>query len=209
MKWVKSSTILLIGLTVSLAILAFRLYRQHNEYRVLYRSWVHLQDTLQATRDRVATLVGDAYLQYQFEGRKVFYLDKKLQSKVFAEGSAEKVFFYLDDEDCEACINSLVTDIRSLGEQVGNSRVVILSNYTDNREPTYIYHKLGKKVEVYNLSGTGTRVDSLFRRLPPSVFISDSTMVVRCLYVYKPKESEINRVVFNSYKNRLMNPKAN
>lgn len=206
---IENRTILMVALATAFVILCYRFYKVKVEYARLSSSLDQCEKANQSNVSRLNTVTGDVYLQFLFEGKKVIELDSDLKKKVFASGKAEKIFFYFDDEDCEACINSLVNAIRELGKEVGNSRVVVLSNYTDNREPTYIYHKLGKKVEVYNLSGTGTRVDSLFRRLPPSVFISDSTMVVRCLYVYKPKEGEMNRVVFNSYKNRLMNPKAN
>lgn len=199
----ENRTILLLGLAAAFAILCYRFYKLSNEYGSLHREQSQCVEGYQAFSDRFNAVLGDAYLQYQFEGRKVIQLDKSLQGQVFDDCKAEKVFFYLDDEDCEACINSLVNDVRGLGEEIGNSRVAILSNYTDNREPTYIYHKLEKKVKVYNLAGTGTSVDSLFRRLPPSVFISDSTMVVRCLYINKPREVDVNRAVFNSFKTRL------
>jgi len=206
---IENRTILMVGLATAFVILCYRFYKVNVEYARLSSSLDQCEKANQSNVSRLNTVTGDVYLQFLFEGKKVIELDSDLKKKVFASGKAEKGFFYFNDEDCEACINSLVNDIRTLGEEIGNSRVTILSNYTDNREPTYIYHKLEKKVEVYNLSGTGTRVDSLFRRLPPSVFISDSTMVVRCLYVYKPREVEVNRVVFNSYKNRFMNPKVN
>lgn len=203
-RWLfDSRSLVIVSLLVSCCVLYQKLNRASSINQELIRANETFASISKRNDEQLEQLMGDMYLQYMLEGKKLIPTPNPAIEKLFKGKYEELVFVSFGDESCDACVNRLLDDVKRLGELLGDSLIVVLTAYADSRQTPIMHYRLGKRFRVVDLYKNSVPTDSSFKRYPPCLFLMARNMKAHCIFIYRPNNETATEYYFRALAKRF------
>lgn len=118
-------------------------------------------------------------------------------------GNSPRVILHFSDLSCSACIDIELPRLKQLREALGEDKVLILTSY-DSRRTFEVFRQVsGINSGVYNLRGLKIGLSTEESKIP-SLFLVDSSLIVRSLFVPLKEFPELSDVFYQAIRKRFL-----
>lgn len=144
------------------------------------------------------TKLTDTYIgHYEFEGRRIKAKNSTLDTLITILSNGPKLFLSFNQESCEGCVGLALSELKKIGEKIGNNNIIILTNFENKRDPKSIGDRFDNRFKVLNYkSADDFYVSDIYPSIPPNFFILDSSFTVKLFFIYAIDHPALNEGYF-------------
>lgn len=202
-RFFSPQNILIVSLIVGYCIIFVKL-------KLIYSSNNHLERKIETcivendNKSEILNIIaGNKYIESLLDGKRLVSITPAKLSSIFNDSIQEVLFISFGDESCEACVNHLLEDIKTLGNSLDHKKIVVLTAYESNSKTKAVFYRLNKQFKVIDLHLDGTITDSLYLFASPNFFISNKSLKANSFFIYNLKNKELNENYYKSIIQRL------
>lgn len=136
----------------------------------------------------------DSYIvRYEYDN-KVLEADKYFSDTLRSlTKDGPKLLLCFNQQSCESCVSLALNEINGIGANIGYNNLIIVTNFSNNREAKYLGERFDEKINVINYqSDNMIFLGEKYQFLSPNFFILNDNLKVSHFFIFSIDNPTLN-----------------